>query len=453
MTRRWGRRRLLEVLGSGAAIGTAGCLDTIASDDRESDAETLSKRVGLETIATGLNMPIDIAFLPDVDLRYIATQPGEVFIHDSDGLRDALLLDLSDRIVTGYEMGLLGIELHPEFPDNRRLFARYSAPIRDGTPDDYNHTFVLSEFEVTDDGTRASLGSERTVMEIPQPEANHNSGDIVFGPDGYLYVPTGDGGGANDTAYDHPDDWYDAIPGGNGQDTTDLLLGGILRIDVDREPTEPPQTEGDVAVGDEAAGYAIPDDNPLVDFDGHRDEYYAWGLRNPWRTSFDAEDYFVGDVCQDGWEKVYRVERGGNYGWNVKEGSHCLKTDECPDETPEDVRGGEALIDPIIEYPHRGPTSDAINGVTVIGGYVYRGSAIGEFADHYIFGDLNPHGRLFAGIPSNEGGADGSWRPAKVELTEDAAATLEQLLAFGRDDAGELYALGSGGVHEIVPAE
>jgi glucose/arabinose dehydrogenase len=395
--------------------------------------------------------PVDVAFAPDADRRYVLEQPGRVLAHGPDGLREEPFLDLGDAVTAGGEKGFLGIALHPEFADNRRLFARYSAPPRPGTPDTYSHTFVLSEFAANDEGTRAQPDSERLVLEIPEPQGNHNAGDIAFGPDGSLYVAVGDGGGAGDRGEGHVDDWYDAAGGGNGQDVTENLLGSILRIDVDGEPTVPAR-DGDADEPDDA-GYGIPDDNPLVGETG-LDEHYAWGLRNPWRMSFDDGDLYVGDVGQDSYEEVDVVEKGGNYGWNVTEGTHCYAADDCPDETPGEVRGGEPLLDPVVEYPNRSPGEGEVSGISIIGGEVYRGSALPGLEGRYVFGDLRPADRLFVATPSDDGGL---WPTQVLPLAEDAPR-LESLLSFGRDPDGEVYVLGmgsdgSGGLYRVVPAE
>ena len=454
------RRRVLEIALAGATAGLAGCGQpanpnttqptdsttqqtdgtepTATAESPETDETqngSLPKSVGLETLATGLRAPVGMAFVPDGDLRYVVDQEGVIYVHDADGLREEPLLDLRDSIEFGGEKGLLGIALHPNFAENRRLFVRYSAPSRSGTPANYSHTFVLAEFEAGADGKSADLDSERTILEIPEPQGNHNAGAIAFGPDGYLYVAVGDGGSGGDQGSGHVDDWYDAVGGGNGQDVTENLLGSILRIDVDSE------TNG--------KAYAIPEDNPLVGQDG-LDEHYAWGLRNPWKISFDGEDLFVADVGQSAYEEVNLVEKGGNYGWNVREGTHCYGAENCPGETPENVRGGEPLADPVIEYPHSG---SPVSGVSIIGGYVYRGSALPELQEAYIFGDLNANGRLFAATRSEEG----LWPTQVVEVSGDGAARLDRILSFGRDPDGEVYVLGTGddggGVHRIVPTE
>ncbi len=464
------RRRVLRAVLAGAAGGLAGCTVLTSDDQTSTDSpaaggtptgDPVPDAVRLETVVDGLDTPLAVAELPDADLRYVATRPGRIVVLGPDGPREQPLLDLREAVVTGGERGLLGIALHPSFAETGRLFVRYSSPSRPGTPDAYTHTFVLAEFAVDGDGTVADRDSERTVMEIPEPRGNHNAGDLAFGPDGHLYVPTGDGGGAGDAGRGHVEDWYDRNAGGNGQDTTENLLGGVLRLDVDADPTESPGPGADAPEvsdgegGPSREGYAIPADNPLVDREGHRGEYYAWGFRNPWRLSFDGEDLFVGDVGQDGWEEVDLVEAGGNYGWNVREGTHCFDPEnvtdppgECPDETPSSVRGGERLLGPVVEYPTGRPAPDRINGTAVVGGYVYRGSALSGLAGRYVFGDLRPEGRLFVATPPGDG--DG-WSMSLVELA-GGTDRLGRALAFDRDGEGEVYVLGDGGVHRIVPA-
>ena len=431
------RRRFLTA-AAGATAGLAGCSvqppidEDAATSDPTQAATELPDTIDLETLATGLDMPVALAFAPDADRRYVAQRRGRILVHESEGLLEEPLLDLSDVVVLGGERGLLGIALHPEFSKNRRLFVRYSAEPRSGTPSDYSHTFVLAEFRVGEDGRRAEPASERAVLEIPQPRERHQAGDLAFGPDGRLYVPVGDSAARPDL------EWQGPGTGGYAQDVTENLLGSVLRIDVD-----------DRAEGE---GYSVPDDNPLVGREG-LDEHYAWGFRNPWQLSFDGDDLYVGDVGKDHLEEVNLVERGGNYGWNVKEGTRCFQVEDCPDQTPENVRGGEPLLDPVIEYPH--PQSGAaVSGVTVIGGYVYRGSALSGLDGVYVFGDLQPEGRLFA-APRPEDGDDGLWPISTLEVA-GGEESLQQILSFGRDEDGELYVLGydadGGGLFRVVPA-
>ncbi len=463
------RRQVLATVLAGATAGLAGCGNRLGLGDPgenvpsptgtpTTDAATpaeLPDAVGLETVATGFEAPLDLAVAPDADRRYVADQVGAIYAVGPDGRADEPALDLRDAVDFGGEKGLLGVALHPEFASNRRAFVRYSAPPRSGTPDGYSHTFVLAEFAATDDGSRLRRDSERTILEIPEPQGNHNAGDLAFGPDGYLYVAVGDGGAGGDRGPGHVDDWYDGNGGGNGQDVTENLLGSILRIDVDGEGENRP--------------YAVPDGNPLVG-SGGRDEHYAWGLRNPWRMSFDVRDpdagedgwdLYVADVGQNRYEEVNLVERGGNYGWNVREATHCFGGSDCPDATPASVRGGEPLLDPVIEYAH---TGDGVSGISVIGGYVYRGSAVPGLSETYVFGDYRANGRLFVATRPGGGGTstgtqddtdDGLWPTQVVPVADADAGKLGRLLGFGRDADGEVYVLGTGddggGVYRIAP--
>ena len=427
--------------------------------------------VGLETVAEGLTYPTDLADPDDGSGRLLVTdQLGKVRVIGPDGLEDEPFLDVSDRLVDvgldamgGFdERGLLGIECHPDFSENGRLFLRYSSDEID-TPEDFGHAEVLSEFETDGDLERAAPDSERILLEIPQPSFDHNSGNVLFGPDGYLYVTTGDGGGG---ISDRPDDWYEENDGGYGQDTERTLLGGVLRIDVDHDG------EGE---------YAIPEDNPLIEQPGYLDEYYAWGFRNPWGASFDGDDLYVADVGELLFEIVNRVEKGGNYGWNVKEGTHCFSTEtlndppaDCPDRTPDHVRGGEPLLDPIIEYPQEVEGTQI--GSAVIGGAVYRGG-FSELEGRYVFGDWSavphgdPAGQLFV---ASEPDPDESrheyyeerdlWPIETLRVEHDGDAAFHGDLhryvsAFGQDQDGEIYVMttetpaiegDTGEVHRLV---
>ncbi|MFB6268348.1 MAG: sorbosone dehydrogenase family protein [Halobacterium sp.] len=445
-------RRQYLAAATGLAAALAGCAgDTTdgqttaptTARDTTTDAQSTATKttqsdgrpdaVALETLVDGLGVPVDVAFAPDADLQYVAERRGVVHVLAAGQRQSTPLLDLRGDIVTGAETGLLGLALHPKFSQNRRLFVRYSAPRREGTPDDYSHTFVLAEFQVSEDGQTARRDSERTVLEVPQPQANHNAGSLAFGPDGHLYVGVGDGGAGGDQGTGHVDDWYDAVDGGNGQDVTENLLGSVLRIDVDDRQ--------------DGRAYRVPDDNPLVGSEG-LDEHYAWGFRNPWRLAFDGSDLYAGDVGQSRYEEVDLVERGGNYGWNVREGAHCYGADDCPTQTPDDVRGGEPLVDPVIEYPHG---DAAVNGVSVIAGNVYRGTAIPGLQGVFVFGDLQAQGRLFTATPQREG----MWPTRVLPVTDADAGKLSQLFGFQRHD-GELYVLGrgenGGGLHRLTQA-
>ena len=415
---------------------------TAETTERTTTSAQLPERVGAEAVATGLTAPLDIAFpsISGID-AYVVDQAGQVVVLDSSGVRSTPLLDVTDRMVdlSGYEeRGLLGLALHPNFADNGRLFARYSGP---AASSGFDHTFVLSEFETTDDGTRVVDGSERRLLEIPEPQSNHNGGPIVFGPDDYLYVGVGDGGGGGDQGTGHVSDWYEANRGGNGQDVSSNLLGSVLRIDVDSRTASLP--------------YGIPSDNPLVDREG-LDEHFAWGFRNPWGMSFTGDELFVADVGQRLYEEVDIVERGGNYGWNVKEGTHCFSTDspgDPPDSCPSQTPDGDPLVDPIIEYSHGGD----IGGAAVVGGYLYEGEAIPGFEGRYVFADWRSNGRLYVATRS----AEGRW-PIEAIPVSAGSALGSLTLGFGRGPDDELYVLttnegsvsgSTGAVHRLVPAE
>ncbi|MFP8952672.1 PQQ-dependent sugar dehydrogenase [Natrialbaceae archaeon A-arb3/5] len=421
---------------------------------------------------------------------------------DDDVLTPAgmdLFLDIEDQIVNlgigelgDYdERGLLGLTFHPEFDENRRFYVRYSAPERDGLG--YDHTDVLAEFQA-DENMEVDPESERTIMEIPQPQDNHNGGRLDFGPDGYLYTSIGDGGNVHDIGIGHVEDWYPENEGGNAQDTEENLLGGIIRIDVDEEGEE---TE-----------YGIPDDNPLVGEEDQLEEFYAWGFRNPWGMSFDDDGtLFVADAGQHMIESVYVVELGGNYSWNVKEGSFCFSPDspldppaECPDEVGENAgpgREGEPLRDPIAEYQHMRVSDAFIDSSVVVGGHRYAGEAIPELDGAFVFGNWSSEGvaaadgEVLAAIePGTNGASDdydenGDGNDNGVEngdetddeLVEvDERWGLEELQFEGaddesinryvysieRDEEGELYVLANtdfrpfpetGEIYKIVPAE
>ena len=418
--------------------------------------------VDVETVADGFTQPIGFATVPEAGIRYVADKMGQIYVHDDEnGVQDEPLLDISDQLkeLTTWEQGLLGFELHPEFASNRRYFVRYSSPRRPGTPDDFNHTFVLSEFTATEDFRGTVPDSERAILEIPEPGDNHNSGAIVFGPDDYLYVAVGDGQSTvGDKGRGHANDWYLLNGGGNGQNLTANLRGSILRIDVDRR--------------EDGKAYRVPDDNPLVGKTG-LDEQYAWGFRNPFRMSFDGEDLYVGDVGEGRFEEVNRVVPAGNYGWNVRVGTHCF-SNRLPVQAlaklpgfersypfcPSTTSSGEPLVDPVVCYPHNRDGRDF--GVAVIGGYVYRNGTVPELRDQYVFGDLMGRGGggLYTTSPAENEDEDGLWRMNELQVASTESGTLERsVLSFGRDHEGELYVMtsmfgeGTGELLKIVPAE
>jgi glucose/arabinose dehydrogenase len=428
------RQHVRLLLAAVAAAAVAVVPSSAAGQAEEPPA------VGLRTVAEGLTSPVTLTSPSDGSGRlFVVDQAGliRVLMHDGT-LRAEPFLDLRSRMVAlmpGFdERGLLGLAFHPQYAANGRFFVYYSAPLRAGGPAGFNHTSHISEFRVSADPNRADLASERILLQVDEPQFNHNGGTLLFGPDdGYLHISLGDGGGANDVGLGHVADWYADNAGGNGQDVTENLLGSILRIDIDA-----------------GTPYGIPPDNPFVGTAG-LDEVWAYGFRNPYRMSFDSggsHQLFVGDVGQASWEEVSIVSGGGNYGWNVKEGTHCFDAESptqepaaCPDVVGAGhPRTGDPLIDPIIEYPQArlgGP------GVAVVGGHVYRGSALPQFRGRYVFGDWSrsfgqPSGSLFVAKPRKRG----LWQMQELRVATSPTNRLNaRLLGFGQDAAGELYAL------------
>ena len=344
--------------------------------------------------ALSLSRMVDMAYPPDGSGRlYVVLQPGRIVSFPNDPDVDAadLFLDIRDRVNDrGEEEGLLGLAFDPEYASNRHLYVYYSAsgPRRS----------VVSRFTAGADGLRADPGSERVLLEVAQPYANHNGGQIAFGPDGYLYIALGDGGSRAD-------------PQGNGQDLG-TLLGSIIRIDV--------------SALDSTGAYAIPSDNPFVGRGGARPEIWAYGLRNPWRFSFDRAtgDLWTADVGQNRFEEVDIIRPGLNYGWNIMEGVHCFESSEC-DQT--------GLEMPVAEYGREG-------GCSVTGGYVYRGSHLPSLYGAYVYGDYCT-GRIWALRHDGEEVAE------HMEIVDSDL----RIPSFGEDAAGELYVLSfDGKIYRLV---
>jgi len=353
----------------------------------------------LEKVAGGFSSPMMIAVPPDDSGRlFVVDQIGVVKIITPDNkVLDAPFLDVRDRLVTlntGYdERGLLSLAFHPDYKNNGRVFVFYSAPLQPGAPAGWSCTNHLSEFRVLQGNPdTVDLSTEKVLLSVDKPQSNHNGGQILFGPvDGYLYLPLGDGGGADDTQTGH------TPATGNAQDMT-KLLGKIIRIDVDA-----PHERGKM--------YAIPPDNPFVAIPGAAPEIYARGFRNPAYMSFDAggnHTLITGVAGQALFESVFIVDKGGNYGWNIREGTHCFNPadDTKPPAGPCPVVGSreEPLIGPVIELGH-----DV--GNTVIGGFIYRGTALPEFRGKYIFGDWS------TGFISGDGTLLVSTPPAGYEIS------------------------------------
>ncbi|MDH4269521.1 MAG: PQQ-dependent sugar dehydrogenase [Dehalococcoidia bacterium] len=331
-------------------------------------------------------------------LIFITGQRGVIYAFSANNPQQAdIFLDITDRVNRGgNEEGLLGLAFDPDYQENGYFYVYYSAadPRRS----------VLSRFSLDQEDTDVpDPQSEVIIMEVEQPFGNHNGGQLAFGPDGYLYIGLGDGGSAGD-------------PQGNGQNLG-TLLGSILRIDV----------SGLSGPGD----YEIPADNPFVDTAGARAEIWAFGLRNPWRFSFDSETglLWVGDVGQGSWEEIDIIAKGANYGWNIMEGLHCYSPASGCDQS--------GLTLPIAEYDH------SQGRCSITGGYVYRGDEIPSLQGYYLYGDYCS-GDIWALA------YDGS------VLTENTLLTRSGLsiTSFGEDLAGKLYILErEGGIYTLMQTE
>ena len=419
--------------------------------------------IGLRTIAEGLTTPVALAQPDDgTDRLFIVQQTGQIRVVLPDGtLLEEPFLDVTDRMVelreNFDERGLLGLDFHPEYESNGLFYVYYSAPLRDSAPSGWDNTSVIAEFQVSDvDPNVADPESERILLQVDQPQFNHAGGTVRFGLDGLLYVSLGDGGGANDNADGHVDDWYDDNEGGNAQNVEANLLGSILRIDVDA-----------------GSPFDVPADNPFVGRDG-LDEIFAYGLRNPYRFSIDLggeHGLIAGDAGQNRFEEVNQVALGGNYGWNVMEGTHCFDAENpdveatgCPTEVAGDhPDAGEPLIMPVIEYVNGNQEGGL--GLAVVGGVVYRGASLADFEGRYVFGDWSsdfgaPSGRLFLAEPVGEG----RWPFQPIRIVNRPNGELgHYLLAIEQDRSGEAYVLTtdiggpsgeSGRVYQIIdPAD
>ncbi|MFD5651278.1 PQQ-dependent sugar dehydrogenase [Streptomyces sp. NPDC127039] len=367
-----------------ATLGLVGSLALATASADESRTPGSTAQVALTEVARAQN-PTAGAAGPQ-DTVWIAERAGTVRVLDDDGLGEPVL-DISDETTTDGERGLLGLAFDERFA---HLYVSYT---------DLEGTSTVDEFAVQDGTVREN--TRRTVLTQEQPESNHNGGAIAFGPDGHLYIALGDGGGGGD-------------PQGNGQ-KLDTLLGKLLRID--------PQG------GDP---YAIPEDNPFADDPDARGEIWAYGLRNPWRFSFDAAsgDLLIGDVGQSDWEEIDWAPAsspgGENYGWSQMEGTHPFRGGTEPANH----------VPPIHEYDRTGL------GCSVTGGYVYRGRAVPGLAGQYVYSDY----------------CDGTLRSLEIEdgrvtAEHDLGVNGGEVVSFAQDGDGELYVLAIGGtVSRVDPA-
>jgi glucose/arabinose dehydrogenase len=417
----------------------------------------------LERVAGGMAHPVAMSAFPDAHGRLaVVDQTGQVWIVDDNRRLPTPFLDVQPQMVEledSYdERGLLGMAFHPDYAQNGRFFVWYSVPLRDGAPDDWNHTNRLSEFRVSEgDPMRADASSERVLLEIDHPYMNHNAGQLTFGPDGMLYVGVGDGGNRDDEGRGHVNDWYKRNAGGNGQDVTQNLMGSILRLDVDRQ--------------DPGKAYAVPRDNPFASGGAMAGqglpEIWAYGLRNPWRMSWDRAGemgLIAGDVGQELYDEVSVITAGGNYGWNVYEAAHCFDANQ-PKRPPRDCPAadpmGNRMQMPIIEAGNASAFRDA-HGLALVGGYVYRGRALPALRGRYVFGNWSrgrtPGHSHSGGGHSGSGSEDdghmggyvtlavprqgGLWGYIGLPLEGAPSGEIEPfVLGFGEDASGELYVL------------
>ena len=347
--------------------------------------------------------PVSLQQAPgDATRWFIVEQAGTIraFVNDNDVTAALTFLDIAPRVISGGERGLLGMAFHPDFPATPEVFVSYT-----GEPD---LTSYVVRFFSADGGQTLDPATEEVILSVPQDFSNHNGGNIVFGPDGYLYVGFGDGGNAGD-------------PLDRAQDNTNLL-GTMIRIDVDGgSPYAIPSADA----GNPFAANAICPRGFTVS--GQEcPEIFAWGLRNPWRFSFDRQGgaLWAGDVGQNAWEEIDVIIAGGDYGWDDREGAHCF---EPPTDCDTDS------VDPVTEY-------DRSLGASVTGGFVYRGSAVPDLTGWYVFGDFIS-GRLFA-IPEDS---------ATGTVPEVLLETGLAIAAFGESVDGELLVVNyRGTIHRVV---
>lgn len=363
--------------------------------------------IKLTRIAEGIDNPVAIAHAGDDSGRiFVLEQQGRIRVIENGLLQPGAFLDIQDRVVDGGEKGLLGIAFHPDFKNNGLFYLDY-------TTKQNGLKTIVSEFRVNKKGT-ALPTSERRLLSIHQPWSNHNGGHLAFGDDGYLYIAMGDGGSGDD-------------PQNNGQ-KLDTLLGKLLRIDINTRSASLP--------------YGIPRDNPFVKTLNARPEIFAYGLRNPWRFSFDraTRHLYVADVGQDDVEEINIVEKGKNYGWRIMEGPICT-----PGVSPQCNKQGLEL--PIYSYTH-----DV--GLSITGGYVYRGKKNPNLCGTYIYGDFV--NQAIWGLRYHNG------RVVKHKTLFETRSAFRLLIdyfdddgllisTFGEDQQGEVYvaAYQSGRIYRI----
>ncbi|WP_449440614.1 PQQ-dependent sugar dehydrogenase [Pedobacter steynii] len=377
----------------------------------KSQASLSPVKVNLQLVSDQLSYPTAFAVPNDKSgSLFVCEQKGRIRIIKNGKLLSKPFLDFTDEVLmmnSSDEMGLLGLAFHPQYTQNGKFYVYFSKRVPK-TPG-VDHQSIIREYRVSaEDSDVADKTKSKDVLIIDEPESNHNGGDIKFGPDGFLYIGVGDGGAYNDKHGTY----------GNGQNLN-TLLGKILRIDVNKLP------------------YAIPKDNPFVGTENTKPEIYAYGFRNPWRISFDKVNgrLFAGDVGQNNWEEIDIVTKGGNFGWRVREGTH-VKFPNDPDP--------KNWINPITDYGRS-------EGISVTGGFVYRGKQIPELFGKYIFGDLMGTVWTLTDVKKE------LWKREKLSISREPGNW--QIYSFGEDGDGEVYLLANlieeekGAIYKIIPGK
>jgi glucose/arabinose dehydrogenase len=439
--------KLTFVKGTGVAISVLLLIIFFIGACKKNDAPPASSVTpNLALIADNLLSPLSVVEAPDDTKRlFILDEGGKIFIVPPHAVMlTTPFLDISSGMVklnAGYdERGLLSLAFHPQFKTNGKFYVFYTAVPRAGGPSPgvpWNSLTRISEFKVSAGNPNlADPASERVILEADHPYLNHNGGTVAFGPDGYLYIGIGDGGNKDDVGFGHVADWYTTNAGGNAQNLWANLMGKVLRIDVNN-----------------GTPYSIPADNPFAASTNFKKEIYAYGFRNPYRFSFDmAGDHglYLGDAGQSLYEEINLVTKGSNYGWNIKEGKVCFDTDSdlltrpsCPlmDSL------GKPLTDPIIQLVNTANPAGGGIATVIVGGNVYRGTAIPQLLGHYVFGIFSQGGSAAAGANAKlyvATSSSGSWSFDALVLKDYPSNLGYYMKGFGQDLSGELYITVSG---------
>jgi glucose/arabinose dehydrogenase len=359
-----------------------------ACADAAPPAPASGPRIRLQTVVKGLSSPVDILSDGSADRMFIVEQPGRIRLMTRGRLESQPYLNIAERVTHQGECGFLGVAFHPQFATNGYFYVNYTA----GSTQKKDLHTVIAEYHADPTAKVVNPQAERIILELPDPYNNHNGGQLQFGPDGMLYIGMGDSGSAGD-------------PQNRAQNPQELF-GKFWRIDVNqRNP------------------YGIPKDNPFVEDSRFRPEIWAMGMRNPWRFSFDRKTgvLYTGDVGQNAYEEIDIIEKGGNYGWRIREGLHPFKGDETP------IMG--TLVDPIAEYGRD-------KGQSVTGGVVYRGKKFPVLDGIYFYADY-ASGR-FWGLKYENGKTIAN---DELRVTINGQPTLNRVQpsAFGVDKEGEVY--------------